>query len=86
MQVIFLLGKYHVTLKYRYIIPMQIPAAMVMLGWLVGQVLIVGVLRSASSTCGEQSAVITGHPKMPEWFADSWDTQEVVSLKLTFLI
>ena len=59
---------------------MQLPAPMVTLGWLVGAVLIVDVWRSASSTCGGLSAVITGHTKMQEWFADSWDTQEVVSM------
>ena len=58
---------------------MQLPAPMVTSGWLVGTVLIVDVWRSVSSTCGGLSAVITGHTKMPEWFADSWDTQEVVS-------
>ena len=58
---------------------MQLPAPMGISGWLVGAVLIVDVWRSVSSTCGEQSAAITGHTKMREWFADSWDTQEVVS-------
>ena len=58
---------------------MQLPAPMVTLGWLVGAVLIVDVWRSVSSTCGGLSAVITGHTKMLEWYANSLDTQEVVS-------
>ena len=58
---------------------MQPPAPMVKLDWLVGRVLTVDVWRSVSSTCGGLSAVITGHTKMPEWFADNWDTQEAVS-------
>ena len=58
---------------------MQLPAPMVKLDWLVGQVLIVDVWRSVSSTCGGLSAVITGPVWMPEWFADNLDTQEAVS-------
>ena len=52
---------------------------MVMLGWLVGAVLTVDVWRSVSSTCGELSVMIYGQVLMPEWFADSWDIQELVS-------
>ena len=70
---------YNVIIRHLCNTQTQLPAAMVLLGWLEGAVLTVEVWRSASSTCGEQSAVITGHTKMPEWFANSWDTQEVVS-------
>ena len=52
---------------------------MVMLGWLVGAVLTVDVWRSVSSTCGELFVMIPGQVLMPEWFADSWDIQELVS-------
>ena len=58
---------------------MQLPAPMGISGWLVGAVLTVDVWRSVFSTCGGLSAVITGHTIMLEWFANSWDTQEVVS-------
>ena len=67
------------TLKNDKLYQMQPPAPMVKLDWLVGQVLTVDVWRSVSSTCGGLFAVITGHTKMPEWFADNWDTQEAVS-------
>ena len=49
------------------------------LGWLVEAILTVDVWRSASSTCGELSVMIPGQVLMPEWFADSWDIQELVS-------
>ena len=53
---------------------------MVTLGWLVGAVLTVGVLRSASSTCGGLCVMTHGHCLMPEWPADSWDTRALVSI------
>ena len=71
--------KLSMILEDFYVTLMQLHASMVTLDWLVGQVLTVDVWRSVSSTCGGLFAVITGHTKMPEWFADNWDTQEAVS-------
>ena len=65
---------------------MQLPAAMAMLGWLVGAVLTVDVWRSASSTCGGLSVMIHGQHLMLEWFADNWATQALVSIQLTHLL
>ena len=56
------------------------------LGWLVEAVLTVDVWRSASSTCGELSVMIPGQVLMPEWFADSWDIQELVSNSPYYII
>ena len=59
---------------------LQLPAPMATSGWLEGAVPTRDVWRSVSSTCGGLSVMTCGHRLMPEWFADSWDTQALVSV------
>ena len=56
----------------------ELPAVMVALGCLVESVLIVDVWKSVSLTCGELFVMTCGQLLMPEWPADSWDTQGLV--------